>query len=449
MTEPGPTGDTAPLTHEQEWYLANVRRSSRTRRNVRFSQRILGPLDPELFEEAVRLFTVRHDALRMALLPGADAGPAAAQRVLPVRPDDRPVHGECVTAASERQFSHYASAVLSRDVITPLTGAGRPFTLRLLRHDAGHHAFLATFDNLFFDGRAHELFGREVWRDYAALRDTGSAPAADAPSFARAARRQREGRSPRRLERTRDSWHRRLEFAGRHRWRELDGVRPTADGSIHADIPASVVGALREHCRQARCTVLHWIVGSFVRALAEHAGQRRVSLWTSVDSRRSDEREVVGMFAGAAPLAVGAPGAALPEVVAEVGHAMVDALRHQHLPARELAELLENPPGSADGPLIRDVYVNLRSFAGAYRPVHAPGDGLRITADAYPLRRITFVESAALHLRCDEYRDAVLVELVFDGRRIGEPLARAIVDRIVGDAAAVRHPPASSGKALP
>ena len=437
--------DTAPLTYEQEWYLANTRRNTLTPRNVRLSYEILGPLDPDLLEEAVRCFVARHDALRMTLTEAA-APTDTAQRALPVRHGDRPVRGEHVTAASTRQFSRYASAVLSRDVITPLTGPDRPFTFRLLRHDAQHHAFLATFANLFFDGRAHDLFTREVWRDYAALREAGTAPALTAPSFADAARRQRAGYGPRHLERARASWHRRMEFATRHPWRELDGIAPTPNGSVHAEIPAAAVEALREACRSARCTVMQWLVGSFVRALAQCAGQRRVSLWTSLDSRRTAERDVVGMFAGPAPLAIGAPGAALPDVVAEVGQAMVDALRHQQLTARELAGMLDASDDA--GPPARDIYVNLRTFPGDLRG--GRGDhGLRITPDAYPLRRISVTERAALHLRCNEYRDAVLLDLLFDGRRIGEPLARSIVHHIVEDAVGVRRPSSPSGKALP
>ncbi|MFJ4851601.1 MULTISPECIES: condensation domain-containing protein [unclassified Streptomyces] len=427
-----------PLTYEQEWYLRRVRGSTYTRRNVRLCYRILGPLDTERFEEAVRLFVTRHDALRMALVPSGSDAPATAQRLLPIRPDDRPIDGQHVTAVSTGQFSHYAAALFSRDVITPFADRGRPFSLRLLRHDPEHHAFLATFDNVFFDGRAHDLFSREVWRDYAALGDTAAdPPPVTAPSFARAARDQREGRGPRRLERARASWQRRTEFAAGNRWRELD-VAPTASGSVHATIPEALLEALREYCRQARCTVMHWLVGSFARSLATHAGQRRLSLWTSLDSRPPAERDTVGMFAGPAPLAIGAPGAALPEVVAEVGAAMVDALRHQQLPAAELAALLGTPPGpgAAAGAIARDVYVNLRSFPGSVRPPR--GDStLRITPDAYPLRRIALVDSSALHLRCNEYRDAVMIDLVFDGRRVGEPLARAIADQITSDAAAV------------
>jgi hypothetical protein len=461
LTGPDALREPAPLTYEQEWYLANTRGSSRAQKNVRLSYEILGPLDAELLAEAVRRFVARHDALRMTLIPQgdpavADPGAAggdrpAAQRALPARPGDRPLTVEHVTAASARQFSRYASAVLSRDVLTPLIGRDRPFTVRLLRYGPEHHAFLATFANLFFDGRAHDLFAREVWRDYAALRDEGTAPPLVATSFAEAARRQRASHGPRHLERARASWHRRLEFAARNRWREPGGIRSTPSGTVHAEIPAAEVEALRAFCRGAQCTVTQWLVGSFVGALARCAGQRRVSLWTSVDSRRTAEREVVGMFAGPAPIAIGAPAATLPDVVAEVGTAMVDALRHQQLSARELARLLDDA-GTEAGPLPRDVYVNLRTFPGSLHGADA-GDGPRITADAYPLRRISFQESAALHLRCNEYRDAIVIDLVFDGRRVGGPLARTIADRIVADATGVRatgvrRPPAP-GKALP
>ncbi|MET9532180.1 condensation domain-containing protein [Streptomyces sp. NPDC006649] len=448
-SSPGPAAP-VPLTYEQEWYLARGR-GIRTRRNVRLSFRILGPLDTDRFEEAVRLFIARHDALRMALVLNDSVETPDAQQVAPVRPHDRSITTQSVTAGSADQFSRYAAAVFSRDVLTPLGGEKRPFTLRLLRHDTEHHAFLATFNNVFFDGRAHDLFSREIWRDYTTLLDPGGVPPTAAPSFARAALARHESRSVRRLERARTSWHERIEFAARNRWQE-PAASPTPSGSVHVRLSASAVEELREHCKSARCTVMHWLVGSFVRAVATHTEQRRVSLWTSLDSRGPTERDTVGMFAGSAPLAINAPGAPLHEVVAEVAGAMVDALRHQQLPACDLTALLTAPPaaGTSGGPLplVGDIYVNLRSFPGPLRSARN-SSSLRITADAYPLRRITLKDSSALHLRCNEYRDGVLIDLLFDGQRAGRPLAQSIVDQIVSDTTAVTSRRLSSERFLP
>ncbi|MEW2514700.1 condensation domain-containing protein [Streptomyces sp. NPDC046870] len=440
LTPGDPRERIVPLTYEQEWYHANIRRSTRARRNVRLSYEIRGPFDPDAFTEAVHGFVARHDALRMDLVarPGADA---PAQRVRPLAPGERIVLHQSVTAASERQFTTYASALHSRDFLAPWADGERPYTFRLLRYADDHHAFLATFQNVVFDGRAHELFARETWRDYRTLLAGGSPPLA-APSFAEAALRQRGRYGAGHLDRARESWRERLEFAARTAWNRPGHAEPTSDGTVHAQLAGEDAVAFHRACERLRCTAMQLLVASFVRALSACAGADRVTVWTSMDSRQTAERDVVGMFAGVSPLAVRAAGADLPDVLVEVRRRMLDALRYQQIPASELSALAAESAADGADPLRRDVHVNLRRFDGPYRPTERSGP-LRVTADAYPLRRITFGTSSALHLRCNEYRDRVLVDLVFDGRRVGRPLAQALLDRMVRTAVAPAETPST------
>jgi Condensation domain len=421
-----------PFTYEQEWYHANVRKAG-THKNVRLSFEILGPLDRELFDFAVHSFVARHDAVRMDLLPDTERSADTAQRVRPLGPDERVLFHQEVTAASAAQFDRYASVVLSRDFLTPWPAdGGRPYTLRLLRYDAEHHAFLATFQNLVFDGRAHHLLAHEVWRDYVALLRGEPIPPG-APSFAAAARRQRAAFGPRHLQRAQDSWRDRLGFAALHRWCRPDHAAPSDDGAVRTELREREVTVLREACAREHSTVMQWVVSAFVRAVAQCSGRQRLSLWTSIDSRRAAELDVVGMFAGAAPLKVLDGTAALPDVRAEVGGQILEALRYQQLTAREMKKLVEDH-GPDGGWLGRDVYVNLRRFEGDYRE-RRDDSGLRATADAYPVRRITFANGSALHLRCDEYRNRLFINLVFDGQRVGRSLALAVLGCLAADLA--------------
>ncbi|KOU18271.1 hypothetical protein ADK52_30755 [Streptomyces sp. WM6372] len=426
----GPTGP-VPLTFEQERYLAKTRAGDWTTKNVRLSYEILGPFDSELFTEAVRAFVARHDALRLRLTAdggGAGAG-ERAQEVHPLGSDEPVVERQAVSAASTEQFSRYAAALLSRDFVDPWDGERRPFALRLLRRDADHHAFLANFPNLVFDGRAHQLFAREIWRDYRALLRGEPVPER-APSFAAAALDQRSRTGPLLHERARASWRDRLDQAVRSPWERPSGAVATEDGRCRAELSGPAVDALRAACERERCTPLQRVVAAFVRALAEHAGQRRVALWTSMDSRLTRQQDLVGMFAASCPVVVRDPGAAPEAVLGEVRGQFLEALRHQRVTSADVAELTGGAEAGAGRPYGRDIELNLRRFDGPSGRTAQDG-ALRITPDAYPLRRITFRSPAALQLRCDEHRDRIVLDLLYDGGRVGRPLARTVLDGLV------------------
>ncbi|MER6214396.1 MULTISPECIES: condensation domain-containing protein [unclassified Streptomyces] len=430
-----------PLTFEQERYLAKTRAGGWTTKNVRLSYEILGPFDTELFTEAVRAFVARHDALRLRL--AEDGAGGWAQQAHPLVDDETVVERQAVTAASAEQFSRYASALLSRDFVQPWDGERRPFALRLLRRDAGHHAFLANFPNLVFDGRAHQLFASEIWRDYRALL-RGEPAACEAPSFAAAALGQRTRTGPLLRERARDSWRERLGEAVRSPWERPSGAVATEDGSCRAELSGPAVEALRAACERERCTPLQRVVAAFVGALAQQAGQRRVALWTSMDSRLTRQQDVVGMFAASCPLVVREPGAAPEAVLGTVRGQLLEALRHQRVTSADVAALTAEAEAGAGRPYGRDIVLHLRRFDGPSGRTAQDG-ALRITPDAYPLRRITFDNPAALHLRCDEHRDRIVLDLLYDGGRVGRPLARAVLDGLVhglvrGAAPALRGP---------
>ncbi|MFD9793388.1 condensation domain-containing protein [Streptomyces sp. NPDC059070] len=425
-----------PFTYEQDWYRANIRQSGGAHKNVRLSYEILGDFDPDAFTEALRGFVARHDALHLAPLP--EGGPEG-QYLRPPRPDEQTVERQSVTAASARQFSHYAAALLSRDFVTPWSepDAQRPFTLRLLRHTPRHHALLATFQNLVFDGRGHALFAHEIWRDYATLL-AGGTPPATAPSFADAALSQRTRYGPGHLARAARSWRERLDFAARNPWPGSGGQSSDA-GSVHVEFGAEAVAALRRACEREHCTVPQWLVASFARATARRTGLARLALWVTMDSRRARERDLVGMLAGASPLALRRADADAATVRDEVRGQLLEALRHQQLTAAELLALSQEFGGAQA--LRRDIYVSLRTIVDDDREVRRATGPLRVTADAHPLRRTTLVSPSALHLSCVEHRDKVVVDLVFDGLRAGRPLAGAIVDAMAADLASLPSAP--------
>nr|WP_246481420.1 condensation domain-containing protein [Amycolatopsis umgeniensis] len=409
----------APLTYEQDWLDAKLR-GGRVYRNVQLSYEIIGDLDPAALTAAVRDCVRRHDALRMRI-------DGTGQHPVELAADEEPVRCLEVTAASSAQFGRYASALLSRDLLRPWDNA-LPCSFILLRRDDHHHAFLATFHRLFFDARARELFGRDLWACYAArTRGRPSLPAA--PSFAEAATRQRTRATARTLARAKESWRDRLEFCAENPWVRPPSATETESGVITLELDGRVTGSLRAATGRTGHTPLQWVVAAFARAATECAGLPRAGMWTSMDTRLSADREVVGMFAAACPIALRRPGADDAALLAEVRGQLLNALRYHQVTADDLDDLV---PGFGSGSVTApgmDIYVNLLDATGG--PDRPPSTGgLRVTADAYPLLQDSHRSSWALHLRCAEHRDRIALDLVYDGERVGEPLARSIMDHV-------------------
>ncbi|PBC66233.1 condensation domain-containing protein [Streptomyces sp. TLI_235] len=439
-TRPAP-GTSVPFTYEQDWFHTKTLGSGWAHKNVQHGFEILGDLDTDALLTAVRAFATRHDALHLQLPP--DPGARPEQWIRPVEAHEQVVDCQNVAAASPDQFSRYASALLSRDCVTPWRyGEQRPFAIRLLRHDATRHALLATFQNLVFDGRAHHLFAHEVWRDYEAVRRGEPVPDG-APSFAQAAIRQRAATTPAQRERALADRRERLGLLARTPWLRPHGATATESGTLWAELDARATVALRHACAERRLSVLQWTVGSFVHALATRTGRTELGLWTSMDSRTSRDQDVVGMFASSCPLTVTDATGDPDTVRGQIRAQLLNALKHQRLTAREITAVTRETEAQHGAPIGRDLYLNLRRFEGDYA-VHRDTGALRITADAFRLRRVAVTDIHALHLRCTEFRDRLTIALRFDGQRVGRPLARAVLDDVLAAAAATAPGPGPS-----
>ena len=424
-----------PLTYEQDRHYARSLRGTWPQRNVRVCFRIEGPVDLDAFGEAVRTFAFRHDALQMRLATDASGRPA--QRIHPFDPGEQLVTAQRLGASSVDQFSRYVEAVFARDVARRWTDdAQRPFTFRLFQLDEQHHAFLATFQRVVFDGRSHELFGQEVWRDYHLLRQGQPIPGTT-DSFAEAARRQRARFGPEHTERAKALWRERLEFLCRDRWTTPVAPTPPTDTDYVAHALNNVVTAgLRESCRQNRCTPLQWIASSFVASVAGHTGRTGVGLWTTIDSRTAADRDVVGMFTGGYPLVISDAGADRHAVLNEMRDQIINSMRYAQLDWRDIEELMRDFADPAV-PGFEDIYMNLLRFDGDYGHPVADEPELRITADAYPPRGLVMLSPPALHLRCEEYQDLIQIKILFNSARAGQSVAQAVLDGMMRDINAV------------
>lgn len=421
-----------PLTYEQDRYYGRSVGSAWAHRNVRASFRIEGPVDLDAFGAAITAFALRHDALHMRLDDGA------SQRVRPLDPGEQLVTAQRLAASSVDQFSRYVEAVFARDVTRPWADdAQHPFTFRVFQRTERHHAFLATFQGVVFDGRSQHLFEREVWRDYLLFR-LGQPTGGAAGSFAEAAKRQRARFGPEYSERAKALWRSRLEFLSRHRWvTPVDPEPPTGRDEVGSVLDSAVTAGLRESCPRNRCTPLQWIASAFVAAVAEHTGRTGVGLWTTTDSRTAADRDVVGMFAGVCPLVITDARADRHAVVKQMRQAIINSIRYAQLDWRDICELMSDfaDLGSGDQavPAFADIYMHLQKFDDDYHECKTIEPGLRVTFDAYPPRGLTLVTPAALHLLCEEFRNLIKIKIMFNSRRAGRPVAQAVLDAMMRD----------------
>lgn len=415
-----------PLTYEQDRHYARSLRGTWPHRNVRISFRIEGPLDLDAFGEAVSAFAFRHDALQMKVVAGASGTPT--QRIDPYDAGEQIMITQRVGASSADQFSRYVEAVFTADVRKPWADdSQRPFAFRLFQLNEQHHAFLATFQRVIFDGRSHQLFGQEVWRDYHLLRQGRPIPRR-ADSFADAAVRQRARFGAEHQERAKALWRARLDFLAENRWTTPVDPEPPADQDFVGHVlDSKTTAGLREWCRQTRCTPLQWITSSFVASVAEQTGRAGVGFWTTINSRAAAERDVVGMFTAACPLVIFDARADSYSVLKQTREAILRSIRFAQLDWRDITELMS---GFADpaAPGFEDIYVNLLQFDADYGSPAADEPDLRVTADAYPPRGLRLLSNPVLHLRCEEFRDLIQIRIIFNSERAGQAVAQAVLD---------------------
>ncbi|GLY04041.1 condensation domain-containing protein [Actinoplanes sp. NBRC 101535] len=404
---------TIPLTYEQEWYARGQRTGTGTGHHIRISFRIEGDLDVDALEHSAAGFVTRHDALRMRVgATGQHVEPAAVDRPLLVR--------QRVKARSAEQFDAYAGLIAARDFVAPWEPGTPPYTIRLFSRDDGHHALLATFPSLVFDGRAHDLFASQLWDGYAGVPDLPGS------SFAEAAAQQRRPLTDTQRDRTLRSWRTRLAAAAAAALTLVDG--PLDRAVLGLELHGDRVTALRRECDRWGCTLVHRLLGAFATALTACTPRADPVLWTTIDGRAHTQRHVVGMFTSLVPVPVRTTGATVRETVDDVRAQLLEALRYSRITAAQRSAVMRETGVTPGAPV--DVYVNIRQFAAGRHRATRERHGLRVTTDAFAMRGITRSNSAALQLRVDEYRDHVFLTLVNDGRRAPLSQAAAVLDHL-------------------
>ncbi|MFJ4673895.1 condensation domain-containing protein [Kitasatospora purpeofusca] len=435
-----------PLTLAQQALDQATQRRPEVRFTTAFSCRLRGDLDPGAFREAVEELVDRHDALRLRVTRPA-TGPAVQEFREPPAAAEA-LRYQRVAPTSPERFTAFAARLATLDAVRPWDLAtAPPFRFRLLRHEPGHHAFLATLSLHAADGAARRILLRELWSGYR-RRVAGLAAPARPPagSFAEAVRRHHAGSTAAELDRLEHHWS-----------AQLDRVRPCAftppesfapDRPAERDAPGEAfaprthrfaitgapLAALRTSIRDRRSSELQLAYGALAAALFRHTPQESVTISCPVDTRRTDERDVLGMFSLNLPLVVPRTPTG-PALLETVRHGWFDLLKHRHVTPATVTATAPRSAGWLGASWANNVRLNYTDDApGPARhpaadlardpvqgPPPTPAPALHVEHDSYRLRTVR--ASAPVHLRVANRPDRLVFALTLDSHRVPDRLA--------------------------
>jgi amino acid adenylation domain-containing protein len=342
-----------PLTPGQERiWLSEQRYPGSALNHLVGCYRLDGAVDPDLLAEALRLATVRHQALRLAF-EDSDGGPVAF-----LHPDARQVLEVVQAEGFDRA---YAGAVAA---------AGRPFALTqpgllravLCRFGPDQHLLTLVIHHLVADGTAASVLAGDVAEAYRACRSGVWSPPAPAISYLDHVA-QEAARAGGEAERAGlDYWRR--ELAGAPPMVDLatDLVRPSHRSyrtHHHAEVlPGDLLPALRRFARDRRASPTLVLAAAWAATLGRLAGQDDLVFGMAVSRR--DRPETAGLVASlmnVLPLRVHPIlDATLVDVVGRVRTALLRGMAHQDVPLQRIVDHVRPERVAGLAPLVHVLF---------------------------------------------------------------------------------------------
>lgn len=304
-----------------------------------------GTLDRHALRAAAAALLVRHDGLRLELVP--DTFPPQ-QRVAPAcEPDFEFVDlGDHPDAEREserlRDVLHRREWQLCR---APLV------RWCLVRTAPGHHRLLHTEHHLVHDGWSFMLVLRDLFASYREL-TTGEPARLPVPrSFADHAR---TTPAPERLGELIDRWRPRFADLPPASPFDADRSKRSVDGGqLRLEIPAATAAALRDRARADGHTPYAVLLALLAEVVRRESGQHDLVIGSAVGNRPAGFDECVGMFVNTIPLRIPVmPRRSAGALVDLVTDTLIASLEFQDVPIQLLTRALGmRSAGGADNPL--------------------------------------------------------------------------------------------------
>ena len=347
-----------PLSFAQRrmWFLSRLDPSGFAY-NAPFFARLKGRLDVSTLERALTEVVRRHEALRTTF---AEVEGEPVQCIAPEAP---------VSLVVERlegpEREQEARRLAEEEARRPFDlGTGPMLRARLLRLGEEEHVLLLTLHHISCDGWSLSLLERDVGELYGAFLE-GREPKLPALTvqYADHAVWQREWLKGEVLEEQLAWWKQHLEGASPALELPTDRPRPpvqSAKGAVlGVPLPAELMKALRERCKQEAVTPFMLLLASLQALLSRHSGQADVVVGTPIAGRTRREVEgLIGFFANTLALRVDVDGnESFKSLLGRVRQACLGAYQHQDVPFERLVDALRPVRDLSRSPLFQVLLV--------------------------------------------------------------------------------------------
>jgi nonribosomal peptide synthetase DhbF len=317
---------------------------------------IEGPLDPALFEEAVRQAVARTDALHLRFVE-TDEGPL--QYPEPYTGWEMPyldLHGEPDPRAAAEEW-------MRRDVARADDLARGPFfTLALFRAGPGRFFYYQRFHHIVMDGASLAIFARRVAAIYSAMAGGGPPEAEDPGSWFDVLDGDADYRDSPQHAADREYWV--AQLANRPEPATLSGKPPARSGrqvSRTGRLPRGVADALRAAGRPHGAGLARMIAAAAALYLHRLSGARDLALGMTLAGRPDERtRGIAGMVSDILPVRVAIdPRAGFTDLLGQTVEQVRAAVRHQRYRSEDLRRDLRMRP---DEPSPYGLSVNVMPF---------------------------------------------------------------------------------------
>jgi len=374
-------GQGLPLSFAQQrlWFLDQLEPNSPFY-NIPEAVRLVGPLNPDLFERALNEIVRRHEALRTTFATTKDGRPVQV-----IHPALRlPLKRIDLTHLPKAEREAESEKLAMQEAQRPFDLAAGPLLrAALVKLGAQDHVILLTIHHIIGDDWSTSVLVQELAVLYAAFEAQRPSPLPDLPiQYADFAHWQRNWLQGEVLQSHLDYWKQKLRGAPALLDLPTDRPRPPVQ-SYNGDylsfaLPPELSQAVKKLCQREGVTPFMALLAAFQTLLFRYSGQDDISVGTPIANRnRGDIEGLIGFFVNTLVLRTDlsandrANGGALSfrELLQRVRETALDAYAHQDLPFEMIVDAVQPERNLSHSPLFQVM------FALQNTPQQAPSGG--------------------------------------------------------------------------
>ncbi len=345
-------------TQQRMWVLHRIDPAGATYHIVH-SDRLRGPLDVAVLEQAWQALVHRQESLRTRIVESKDGVPSIAidaHAVAPIRIED-------LSALDAHAREAALGGLTDAEAHRPFDLARGPLAeLILVRMAAGDHVLLVRLHHIISDQWSLGVLRQELAALYREA--ITSAPASLAPLSiqyvdhaawidARAVRPEREAHLA--------YWRAQLQDLEPLELPSLNPRRPvtTPDGDrLTMTLPAGLLDRLSAVATRAGATLFMSLLAAYGAVLHRYTGRSDFAIGTPVAGRgRVELEELIGAFINTLALRVSVrPDLRFVDLLAALRHTTLDAYAHQEIPFEQLVAALAPARRAGQSPLVQVMF---------------------------------------------------------------------------------------------